>query len=114
MDQAQRAYAIDEVRYREGISTQTDLTQSRLLLEQAKANRAQAARNYAVAKVRLALLKDLPLQSGGTTGAAAVQGAGAAIQQQQNQQQIQTQQFRSTNGTQSAPGAGAPTGSIQP
>jgi outer membrane protein TolC len=114
VDQAQRTYAIDEVRYREGISTQTDLTQSRLLLEQAKANRAQAARNYAVAKVRLALLKDLPLQSGGTTGAAAVQGAGAAIQQQQNQQQIQQQQFRSTNGTQSAPVAGAPTGSIQP
>lgn len=115
VDQAQRTYAIDEVRYREGISTQTDLTQSRLLLEQAKANRAQAARNYAVAKVRLALLKDLPLQSGGTTGAAAAQGAGAAIQQQQNQQQIQQQQFRSTNGTQSAPpSAGAPTGSIQP
>jgi outer membrane protein TolC len=112
--QAERTYAIDEVRYREGISTQTDLTQSRLLLEQAKANRAQAARNYAVAKVRLALLKDLPLQSGGTTGAAAAQGAGAAIQQQQNQQQIQQQQFRSTNGTQSAQGAGAPTGSIQP
>ena len=114
VDQAQRTYAIDEVRYREGISTQTDLTQSRLLLEQAKANQAQAARNLAVAKVRLALLKDLPLQSGGTTGTAAAQGAGAAIQQQQNQQQIQQQQFRSTNGTQSAQGAGAPTGSIQP
>jgi outer membrane protein TolC len=114
VDQAQRTYNIDEVRYREGISTQTDLTQSRLLLEQAKANRAQAARNYAVARVRLALLKDLPLQSGGTTGAAAAQGAGAAIQQQQNQQQIQQQQIRSTNGTQSAQGAGAPTGSIQP
>jgi outer membrane protein TolC len=114
VQQAERTYAIDEVRYREGISTQTDLTQSRLLLEQSKANRAQAARNYAVAKVRLALLKDLPLQSGGTTGAAATQGAGAAIQQQQNQQQIQQQQFRSTNGTQSAPAAGAPTGSIQP
>ncbi|HTE46496.1 MAG TPA: TolC family protein, partial [Gemmatimonadaceae bacterium] len=62
-DQAQRAYAIDQVRFREGISTQTDLAQSRLLLEQASANRAQAARNLAVARVRLALLKDLPLQS---------------------------------------------------
>ena len=59
-DQAQRAYAIDEVRFREGISTQTDLSQSRLLLEQALANRAQAARNLAVARVRLALLRDLP------------------------------------------------------
>ena len=64
-EQAQRTYAIDEVRYREGISTQTDLTQSRLLLEQARANRAQAASNLAVARVRLALLHDLPLQSSG-------------------------------------------------
>jgi len=114
VQQAERTYAIDEVRYREGISTQTDLTQSRLLLEQAKANRAQAARNYAVAKVRLALLKDLPLQAGGTTGGASTAGAGGAIQQQQQQQQTQQQQFRANTGPQAAPGAGAPTGSIQP
>ena len=113
VQQAERTYAIDEVRYREGISTQTDLTQSRLLLEQAKANRAQAARNFAVAKVRLALLKDLPLQAAGTTGGASTQGAGGAIQQQQQQQQTQQQQFRANTGT-AAPGAGAPTGSIQP
>jgi multidrug efflux pump subunit AcrA (membrane-fusion protein) len=81
-----------------------------LLLEQAKANRAQAARNYAVAKVRLALLKDLPLQAGGTTGGASTAGAGGAIQQQQQQQQTQQQQFRANTGTQAAPGAGAPTG----
>ena len=114
VQQAERTYAIDEVRYREGISTQTDLTQSRLLLEQAKANRAQAARNFAVAKVRLALLKDLPLQAAGTTGGASTQGAGGAIQQQQQQQQTQQQQFRANTGTQAAPGAGAPTGTIQP
>jgi len=114
VQQAERTYAIDEVRYREGISTQTDLTQSRLLLEQARANRAQAARNFAVAKVRLALLKDLPLQAAGTTGGASTQGAGGAIQQQQQQQQTQQQQFRANTGTQAAPGAGAPTGSIQP
>ena len=114
VQQAERTYAIDEVRYREGISTQTDLTQSRLLLEQAKANRAQAARNFAVAKVRLALLKDLPLQAGGTTGGTSTQGAGGAIQQQQQQQQTQQQQFRANTGTQAAPGAGAPTGTIQP
>ena len=69
-EQARKAYAIDEVRYKEGISTQTDLAQSRLLLQQAAANRAQAARNLAVARVRLALLRDLPLQQG-TSGAAA-------------------------------------------
>src|SRR5204863_1610983 len=81
-DQAQRAYAIDQVRYREGISTQTDLTQSRLLLEQARANRALAARDLAVARVRLALLRDLPLQSGGASG-----NAGSQQQQQQQTQQ---------------------------
>jgi outer membrane protein TolC len=82
-EQAQRAYAIDQVRYSEGISTQTDLLQSQLLLEQARANRAQAARNLAVARVRLALLKDLPLQSSGAAG------AGASSQQQQQQQPTQ-------------------------
>ncbi len=111
-DQAQRAYAIDEVRLREGISTQTDLTQSRLLLEQALANRAQAARDLAVARVRLALLHDLPIQQTGT-GAVSAQNA-TATQQQQQQQQSQ-QQTNSTN--QAAPtttsGTGTP-GSIQP
>jgi outer membrane protein TolC len=108
-DQAQRAYAIDQVRYREGISTQTDLSQSRLLLEQARANRAQAARNLAVARVRLALLRDLPLQAGTTSGAPA---AGANSQQQQQQQQ-QTQQ-RSTGTSTTAGSVGGTSGGIQP
>ena len=101
-DQAQRAYAIDQVRYREGISTQTDLSQSRLLLEQARANRAQAARNLAVARVRLALLRDLPLQASGASG------AGASAQQPQ-----QTQQ-RSSGSSQTAGGPGGTSGGIQP
>lgn len=66
-EQARRAYSIDQIRYREGVSTQTDLTQSRLLVEQAMVNRAVAARDLAVARMRVALLKDLPL---GATGAA--------------------------------------------
>ncbi|HEY4216103.1 MAG TPA: TolC family protein [Gemmatimonadaceae bacterium] len=86
-DQAQRAYAIDQVRFREGISTQTDLSQSRLLLEQAVANRAQAARDLAVARVRLALLRDLPLQASSNTSSA----ANAPVQQQSQQQQQQSQ-----------------------
>ena len=57
---AARAYAIAEVRYREGISTQTELTDARLLLQQAEANRAQAARDLQVARVRASLLRDLP------------------------------------------------------
>jgi outer membrane protein len=113
-DQAQRAYAIDQVRYREGISTQTDLAQSRLLLEQALANRAQAARNLAVARVRLALLRDLPLQSGTGTTSSASGAAGAVQQQQQQQQQQQTQQQRSGSSPQAAGGTGGFTGSIQP
>jgi outer membrane protein TolC len=75
-EQAVRAYTIAEVRYREGISTSLELAESRLLLEQARANRAMAARNVQVARMRLALLKDLPLGAGGSfTGA----GAGAGV-----------------------------------
>jgi len=69
-EQAARAYQIAEVRYREGISTQVELNDSRLLLQQSQANRAQAARDLQVARVRLALLRDLPLQAAGAASAA--------------------------------------------
>jgi outer membrane protein TolC len=59
--QARRAYEIAELRYREGISTQLELADSRLALESAEANRAQAARDLQVARARLALLPNLPL-----------------------------------------------------
>jgi len=59
--QAARAYAIAEIRYREGISTQTELTEARVQLEQARANRATAARDVQIARVRVALLANLPL-----------------------------------------------------
>jgi outer membrane protein TolC len=62
--QAQRAYQIAEIRYREGISTQTELSDSRLQLQEAQANRAQAVRDLQVARVRLALMRNLPLTSG--------------------------------------------------
>jgi outer membrane protein TolC len=65
-EQADRAYQIAEVRYREGISTQTELNDLRIQLAQAQANRAQAARDLQVARMRLALLPSLPL--GTTTG----------------------------------------------
>ena len=60
VEQAQRAYAIAEVRYQEGISTQTELGDARVQLQQAVANRAQSARDLQVARVRNALLPDLP------------------------------------------------------
>lgn len=71
-EQASQAYRIAEVRYREGVSTQTELNDLRIQLAQAQANRAQAARDLQVAKVRLALLPALPL---GTTAAPTAQAA---------------------------------------
>ena len=88
-EQASRAYSIAEVRYKEGISTQIELNDSRILLEQAVANRALAARNLQVASVKLALLPDLPLQTG-TTSPATTTAA-----QQQSQQSSQPTQAAS-------------------
>lgn len=63
-EQASRAYAIAELRYRNGLSTLTELSDSRLLLAQAEANRAQAARDLRLARMRSALLPDLPFGAG--------------------------------------------------
>ncbi len=95
-EQASRAYSIAEVRYREGISTQLELNDSRILLAHAQANRALAARNLQIARVRLVLLPSLPLTSSSASQAAAQQ---AASQQQQNSQQ-QTQQQNAASGNQ--------------
>ena len=88
--QAAKAYSIAELRYREGISTQIELSESRILMQSAMANRALAARNLAVARVRLAVLRDLPLSPGGSQASA--MGAGAQSGQQQIQQYQQQQQ----------------------
>ena len=105
-EQAQRAYSIDQLRYKEGISTQTDLTQSRLLLEQAVANQAQSARDLAVARARVALLRDLPVNAS-ALGASA-QRASAQQQQQQQQQQQSAQQQRTQSSAAGVTGAGTP------
>jgi outer membrane protein TolC len=68
VDQARRAYSIAQLRYREGISSQIELTDARLQLEQAEVSRARALRDVQVARTRLALLRDLPL--GQTAGSA--------------------------------------------
>jgi outer membrane protein TolC len=110
-EQATRAYNIAEVRFREGLSTQLELSESRVLLQQARANRAQAARDFQVARLRLTLLKDLPLGSGGATGGSVGGAGGSAVpatggaaggtqQQQQQQQQPRATQAASV----SAPG----------
>jgi outer membrane protein len=105
-EQARRAYTIDQVRYREGISTQTDLTQSQLLVEQAMVNRAVAARDLAVARMRLALLKDLPLTppgagagTGTDMGAGATGAPGAASQPAPQPPRTTTTSASSTSGS---------------
>jgi outer membrane protein TolC len=78
VEQAQRAYQIADVRYREGLSTQLELNDARLALERAEAERSQAARDLQVTRARLALLPDLPLGSvtgGGATATAVATGA---------------------------------------
>jgi outer membrane protein len=82
VEQAARAYTIAEVRYREGLSTQVELSDSRILLQQAQANRAVAARDLQIAQARVALLPYLPLGTG---------SQGGATQQTQSQQQQQQQ-----------------------
>jgi len=97
--QALRAYTIAEVRYKEGISTQLELNDSRLLVEQATANTALAARNLQVARIKLALLPNLPLQTATSSFASqqsqsqqqSTQQSTQPQQQQQPQQQGQTQ-----------------------
>ena len=111
-EQATRAYNIAEVRFREGLSTQLELTESRLLLQQARANRAQAARDFQVARLRLTLLKDLPLGAGGAFGAGSGVGGsttgpaagGGALQQQRQQQQPQQQPRAGQAASVSGPG----------
>jgi outer membrane protein TolC len=109
-EQATRAYTIAEVRYREGLSTQLELTESRNLLQQARWNRAQASRDFQVARLRLTLLKDLPLTGNSAVGQAAASlvvpgavGAAAAVQQQPQQPQ-QTQPRTGASASISGPG----------
>ena len=58
---ARRAYQIAEIRFQAGVSTQLELSDARLQLQQSEANRATAGRNLQVARVKAALLPDLPV-----------------------------------------------------
>lgn len=83
--EASRAYEIAELRYREGIASLLELADTRLLLEEALANRAVAARDLQVARTRLMLLPDLPLEvqaglvPGILPGGAAIPGTSGAL-----------------------------------
>ncbi len=87
VQQATRAYEIAEVRFRAGVSTQLELSDSRLLLQQAQANRAQAVRDLQVARARVALLPDLPLGGAGA-GAPARTSPPPAVPQGQGGGQV--------------------------
>jgi outer membrane protein TolC len=63
VEEADRAYGIATLRYREGVSIQLELSDARLLLEQARADQARAARDVSIERVRATLLIDLPLGS---------------------------------------------------
>ncbi|MEX2284655.1 MAG: TolC family protein [Gemmatimonadota bacterium] len=93
VEQATRAYAIAEIRFKEGISTQLELNDSRILLQQAQANRAIAARDVQVARARMALLPDLPVGGVGNGFGSAAE----TIQPQQAPGQNATQGRRAGN-----------------
>jgi outer membrane protein len=61
VEQAERAYRIAEIRFSEGLSTQVELSDARLMLQQADMNRATAARDVEVARTVIRLMPDLPL-----------------------------------------------------
>ena len=101
--QAARAYQIATVRYKEGISTQTELNDSQIQLQQAEANRATAARDLQVARMRLALLRDLPLS-----------GTSAQAAQAQTQNSSQSSTLSVPLGTQSTSGQSASASTLPP
>ena len=58
---ARRAFEMAGIRFEAGVSTQLELSDSRLQLERAESNHAQAARDLQVSRIRVALLPVLPL-----------------------------------------------------
>jgi outer membrane protein len=75
VEQAKRGYEIAQLRFHEGLSSQIELQNARLLFEQAEVNRSQALRNVQVARARLALIRDLPLTGAGSQATAQASGA---------------------------------------
>lgn len=76
-DLAERTVTIAQLRYKEGISTQLEVSDARLQRDIALSNEARAYRNYQVARAKLSLLNRLPL--GGST--AGLGGTSAAASQ---------------------------------
>ena len=86
---------------------------SRLQLQQATVNQALSARDLAVARARVALLRDLPLNTQSLGAAARVTQEQQLQQQQlQQQQQQQQQQQGSLTSTAANPSGASPSGSF--
>jgi len=82
VEEAQRAYEIAQLRYQQGMSTLTEVNDARIALSQARADRAQAARDLYVAQVQLLLIRDLPLTPAvGTMATGATDAASTAVRQ---------------------------------
>lgn len=75
VEEAQRAYQIAELRFAEGLSTQTELLDARLALQTAESFRVDAARTLQVARVRMALIDRLPLGGGAAAPSTATRPA---------------------------------------
>ncbi len=75
MTQAERAFEIAEVRYQQGASTQLELNDTRLQLQQAQLNQARAARDLRLARVRRELLPGLPLGAAAGLAPSSVTGS---------------------------------------
>ncbi|HEY0510437.1 MAG TPA: TolC family protein [Thermoanaerobaculia bacterium] len=105
VQQARRGYEIAQLRFHEGLSSQIELQNSRLLFEQAEVNRTQALRNVQVARARLSLIRDLPLTNAGSQAAAQASGAATGAASGSSGSPAQTSQP-----TQPSAGATYPTG----
>ena len=86
VQQAQRAYEIAELRFREGLSTQTELLDSRLALQTAESSRVEAARILQIARVRAALIEALPLAGSSASSTPSQQQQSASQQVRQRPQ----------------------------
>ena len=82
VEQATRGVELARLRYQEGVSIPLEVENARLLLEQARVNRAQAARDLVVAQTRVELLPLLPLNAGASMQPAATPPIQAAQPQQ--------------------------------
>lgn len=82
VEQAREAVDIAALRHREGLATHLELQDAQLLFTQAAANRARAARDVQVARVRLALLPALPIST--AVGAQGALGATSGVGQPAN------------------------------